>query len=53
MLIVPATLAIAAVVPSKELSLIGGLSQAFASMLDVYGLQWLVRVMAARSSAAC
>jgi len=34
-LIVPATLAIAIVVPSKELSLIGGLSQAFASMLGV------------------
>ena len=46
-LIVPATLAIAVVVPSKELSLIGGLSQAFANMLGVYDLQWLVRLMAA------
>ncbi len=46
-LIVPTTLAIAAVVPTKQLSLIGGLSQAFAAMLGVYDLQWLVRVMAA------
>lgn len=45
-LIVPATLAIAAVVPAKELSLVGGLSQAFEHMLGVYDLQWLVRVMA-------
>ena len=46
LLIVPTTLAIAIVVPSKELSLIGGLSQAFASMLGVYHLEWMVRLMA-------
>jgi glutamate:GABA antiporter len=46
-IIVPATLAIAAVVPAKQLSLVGGLSQAFAHMLGVYDLQWLVRVIAA------
>src|SRR5215213_5472386 len=45
-LIVPATLAIAAVIPAKQLSLVGGLSEAFTAMFAVYDLQWMARVMA-------
>jgi glutamate:GABA antiporter len=45
-LIVPATLAIAVVVPAKQLSLVGGLSEAFTAMFAVYDLQWMARVMA-------
>jgi amino acid transporter len=45
-LIVPATLAIAVVVPAKQLSLVGGLSEAFTAMFAVYDLQWMTRVMA-------
>ncbi len=45
-LIVPATLAISAVVPAKQLSLVGGLSEAFTAMFAVYDLQWMARVMA-------
>ena len=45
-LIVPATLAISVVVPAKQLSLVGGLSEAFTAMFAVYDLQWMARVMA-------
>jgi amino acid transporter len=45
-LIVPATLAIAVVVPAKQLSLVGGLSEAFTAMFATYDLQWMTRVMA-------
>ncbi len=45
-LIVPATLAISAVVPAKQLSLVGGLSEAFTAMFAVYDLQWMARVTA-------
>jgi amino acid transporter len=45
-LIIPATLAIAVVIPAKQLSLVGGLSEAFTAMFAIYDLQWMARVMA-------